>query len=215
METSHARLAAFGLTDLLATPALFIATPGTVFGPLGFRAVAASPEFMRGLRHVLERERGGAWRQAMKSAGQAHGRAAAVRLDQELQRRGQPLLAALPLDASLALLERVFAASGWGQLSLDLSQAAEHGLVVARLEQSCFAEAFAGSNDFADALPAGMLQAFFEHISGQALGCEEIACQARGAPACVFVLAAAERLAPLLPLLGRESADSLIDRLSQ
>src|SRR6185436_14623513 len=114
----------------------------------------------------------------------------AQHLDTELSRLGHPALGALPLEACLVLLERRLAALGWGQLKLDLAEAAEHGVVVATLEHSAFAEALADVTDFADPLLAGVLSGFFEHVSGQALGCEEIACVRRGAPACQFVITA-------------------------
>lgn len=215
MPDSNSTLAALGLTHLLAEPALAQEPQGSLRDALQRGVIAGSAEWTRGLRHVLEREQRGAWRRAMKAAGQADGRSLAARLETQLAALAQPKLSGLPLEACLALLTRAFAAAGWGRLALDLAHAAEHGLVVAKLEHSYFAATFPRADEFVDPLPAGVLQAFFEHISGQALDCEEVACQARGAPQCVFVIAAAERLAPLLPQIGHADADTLIARLRE
>ncbi len=184
-------------------------TATRVINPLAF----ASAEMIRGLHHVIERERTGAWRSAMKAAGHATGRKFGASLDALLATRGQPALNALPLEACLALLELHLTNLGWGRLQIDLTDAAQYGLVVARLEHSVFVEALANVPDFVDALPAGMLQGFFEHISGQTLGCEEIGCVRRGAPCCTFVITAPEQLAGIMPVIGRENAETLLARL--
>ncbi len=112
-------------------------------------------------------------------------------------------------------MEHHFAAHGWGHLKLDLADAAEHGFVVARLKHSYFVETLTDVDDFVDPVLAGMLQGFFEHFSGQTLGCEEIACAGRGADQCTFVLTDPERLATITPLIGREGAEALLARLRQ
>ena len=79
-----------------------------------------------------------------------------------------------------------------------------------------FAAALDTMDDFADALLAGKLQGFFEYISGQPLGCEEIACVRRRQPPtsqCVFVITAPERIEALRPFIGREPVAALLARL--
>ncbi len=186
---------------------------GTVKDSAGAPVVFASSALLRGLHRVLEGERAGAWTSAMKIAGIAGGRALAGELDATLAASGQPALAALPLEACLVLLERTFANRGWGRLKLDLADAAEHGVVVARVANSCFVEALADVEGLVDPFLAGVLQGFFEQISGQTLGCEEIVCVRTGAPECVFVITAPERFSALEAGLGRESAEKLIARL--
>jgi predicted hydrocarbon binding protein len=179
----------------------------------GLRVVCAPPELLRSLRFVLEQESPGTAQTVLKAAGIASGKSIAQHLDTKLSHLAQPALSALPLEACLVLLERQLVALGWGHIKLDLTDAPDHGVVVARAEHSGFAEALADVEDFADPLIAGVLSGFFEHVSGQVLGCEEVACVRRGAAACTFVITAQERLDPLLPLLGHESADAIIARL--
>ncbi len=117
------------------------------------------------------------------------------------------------------ILERHFATQGWGRLALDLSEAGSYGFVVARLTGSWFVANLPDADHFTDALPAGLLQAFFEHVSDQRLSCIEIGCAARRlsaavrAPHCTFVIAAPELLEPVLPLVGQVPADTILTRL--
>jgi len=201
--------------DRLFDPAAFPAdaVTGTATDPTGARIVYASPEFTRSVHHVLLREKPGAWREILSRAGRSCGRELAVSLDRESARLGLPMLGELPLETSMGFLERTFNAQGWGVLKVDLSEAPEHGLVIAYLAHSYFAEVLSEVYDFVDAYPAGLLQGFFEHISGEQLGCLEIACVRRGAPRCTFVITATERLDAVAPLLGRETAETVLARL--
>lgn len=149
----------------------------------------------------------------MKACGTQCGGKIATGLDTALTAMGKPGLTSLPLEACLALLEHSFAAYGWGRLKIDLNDAADHGFVVARLEHSYNVETLAETDGPVDAMVAGVLQGFFGHISGQALGCEEITCASQGAPHCTFVITAPERLATIAGAIGREAADTLLARL--
>lgn len=188
-------------------------TGGVLTSPSGARVVFAGSEMMQSLYRVVDRDRPGTWASSFKSAGYASGKKFAAELDARLAALGKPSLAGLPLEACLVFLEDYFAAQGLGRLKLDLGNAAEHGVVVAHLENSFFANALSDVAAFADPMPAGLLQGFFEHLSGQGLGCEEIACGHHGAPHCTFVLTAPERLAAIAKFFGRETAESLIARL--
>ncbi len=214
MSTSaDAILGPLGLAPLLSAPPFVAGEDDRWTDATGTRLGFLSPEHLRGLHRVLTAARPGAWPETMQACGVACGRQLAANLDHAVATLGQPALSALPLEACLCLLEHTFALRGWGRLELDLTEAATHGLVVAHLAHSAFVETLAEADAFVDAVPAGILQGFFEHISGQTLGCEEIACARRGAPRCTFVLTAPERLARITPHLGRESAEALLARL--
>jgi hypothetical protein len=186
---------------------------GMVEDPTGARVVLAPHNFIRGLHDLLRAEKNSVWQTTFLQSGIATGKGVAVGLDAELARFNQPALAALPLETCLIFIERYFASHGWGRLKLDLTDAPEHGLVSARLQGSYFVEVLGGGDEFADPLLAGILQGFFEYVSGQELGCLEIACMRRGAAHCTFVITAPDRLAAVTPLLGSASADAIIARL--
>lgn len=201
--------------DRLFDPRAFLAdaATGRVTDPIGTRVAYVSREFSRALHHILMKEKSGAWRDTLARSGRVCGREIAEGLDRESARLGLPALGALPLETCLVFLERIFVAHGWGVLRVDLADAPEHGLVTAQLTHSYFAEVLSHVDDFVDPLPAGTLQGFFEHISGEPLGCLEIACVRRGAPQCTFVITASERLDAIAPFLGREPAAAIIARL--
>lgn len=185
-------------------------TSGIALVPDGSRVVFAAAPFLRATHEVFNADKAGTWSTLFHAGGVAAGQTFAVAVDRELGRLGQPALTDQPLDACFALAARHFVAQGWGVLTPDLSDAPEHGLVIARLHHSSFVAALGQGEDFADALPAGFLQGFLEYVSGQPLGCLELGCARAGAPHCTFVITSAERLDPIRPLLGLKAADELI-----
>lgn len=189
------------------------AATGIVEDPGGARVVLAAHNFMRSLHGLLQAEKNAVWQATFLHCGVAIGKKVATRLDAELTRCNQPVLASLPLETCLIFIERHFASHGWGRLKLDLTDAPEHGLVSARLQGSYFVEVLGDVDEFVDPLLAGVLQGFFEYVSGQELGCLEIACMRRGSAHCTFVITAPDRLAAVTPLLGAATADDIIARL--
>jgi predicted hydrocarbon binding protein len=213
MPSPNQILAPLGLDRIIDARGMLRDPANGTLEQAGMRVVAAPVEFVRSLRFVLERESPAAWTAVSKAAGVSAGKAIGAQLDAVLSRQSKPALGAMPLDACLALLEGHLAAHGWGRVVLDLSAASDHGLIVANVEHSAHVEALSDVNDFVDPLLAGILGGFFQHISGEPLGCEEIACARLGATKCVFVITAEERLAPIVPLRGRETPDAIIARL--
>lgn len=179
----------------------------------GRRVVGAAAPMLRSLWYVLERERAGSWATVSKSAGRMAGRKLGADRDADLARRGQPALAAQPMPAAMQPIESWFAEYGWGRLTVDGSGAEEYGLIVGLLAHSCFAELLRDAASLADPLPAGMLQGYFEHITGQTLAAEEIACARDAAVPCTFAVSTPDRLAPIVPLIGREPASQILARL--
>lgn len=198
----------FALTGLATD-----ATTGVHTDAAGLRVVFAAPEFFRAIHLVLTRKDPATWKSLLTRCGRDCGRQLGTSLDAEFRRLGQPLLGELPFESCLAYLERTFAAHGWGVLKIDLSAAADHGLVTARLTHSYFAAILCDVDDLVDVLPAGLLRGYFEYISGEQLGCVEIACVRRGAPHCTFVITAAERLDAVASHFGRETAEAILARL--
>ena len=189
------------------------ATAGIAQVPSGTRVVFAPPALLRALHGVLQAEPAGTGPKNLSASGAAAGRAFGLVVDHELTNRQQPALTDQPLEICVNLAERHFASQGWGVLTGDLSLAPEHGIVIARLRQSCCVAALGPGTDFADAALAGFLRGFLEHVSGQPLDCLEIGCARPGAPHCTFVITSAERLEPAATLIGRMGPDAIIQRL--
>jgi predicted hydrocarbon binding protein len=206
-------LSGLGLESLVADRGFQPDAEGQLQSPLDGRVIATSPEMLASLRQVLDSERPGSWATVVKSAGLSWGRSLAAKLDARLAQMNKPVLSELPLEACLLMLEHHVRRNGFGRLKLDLAHAAEHGVVIATLDNSLFAALMKNLPGFADPLVAGILQGFFEHISGQGLGCGEIECAAHGAAKCTFAITAPERLEAVAALVGVESADVIIDRM--
>jgi predicted hydrocarbon binding protein len=179
----------------------------------GERLVCAPDDLLRILRLSLEKELAGAWPSVLKAAGRAYGAELAQRAQGESAAVTAGMVTAPPVETRHAPLEHLFARHGWGRLQLEATDVAAHGLVIARLDHSYFAEAFADMRTFVDAMFAGVLQGYFEAITGQPLGCDEIACVRHGASLCTFVVTAQCRLDAIAPWVGRESAAALLARL--
>jgi predicted hydrocarbon binding protein len=186
---------------------------GTRSSPAGTRVALAGLETLRALRHVIEQERDTAWSTVLKATGQACGRRLATDLEVQLAAIGKPALAALPLEACLGLFGHHLALNGWGTATLDLSHAAEHAFVIARVHDSFVLQAASDGTNAADVFMAGIFQAFFEHVTGQSIACEEIGWQSRGSGPETFVIATLDRLAPIQARIGQDSADEIVRQL--
>ncbi|HUR58492.1 MAG TPA: hypothetical protein VM029_12320 [Opitutaceae bacterium] len=189
------------------------ASAGTLVNAQAERVTSLPVALLGALRFVMEKQRSGSWRTVMRSIGRSCGKQVGTGVDAQLANLKVPGLATLPLETSVDFLRRQFALNAWGLLTLDLSAAESRGLVVAQLDRSAFAAALADANEYADPFVTGVLEGYFEHVSGQMLAGAELSCARRGAPHCTFVLATQERLAPILPLIGRESAEAIVARL--
>ena len=207
-------ISALGL-DLGGSQAAFTGdTPaGTLVNAQGERVTSLPVALLGALRFVMEKQQSGSWRTVMRTIGRSCGKQIGAGLDAQLTSLKLPGLAALPLETSLDFLRRHFALNAWGILTLDLSAAESRGIVVAQLDHSAFAAALTDANEYADPFVTGVLEGYFEHVSGQMLSGAELACARRGAPHCTFVLATQERLTPVLRLIGRETAGEIITRL--
>lgn len=185
---------------------------GTVKKPDAERMIYVSADLMRGIYQALFEETADAWKIIFRNCGRTWGKRVAGRLDTGLIQAGHASQAALPLEGYLAFIEAYFAEHGWGRLRMDLDHASR-GLVVARLENSYFVNVLAEVDDLVDPLLAGILQGFVEHVAGAELGCAEIACVRKGAPACVFAITAPARLDQVESMFGVKPAEEILAAL--
>jgi predicted hydrocarbon binding protein len=187
---------------------------GTVHDASGNRLVALSTPFLQSLLEVLAQETGDGWKIALAQAGEAWGRELSTDVERTLATNGRSPAEGAPLEAHLAFLEGFFQQHGWGTLTLNLDDTAQHGLIVARLAGSVVLAAQPALPDRQlDALAAGLLAGYFSALSGRELGCTEIACMASGAAECLFVISSPERLAAIDGLVDQLPATELIAAL--
>jgi predicted hydrocarbon binding protein len=179
----------------------------------GERAATVPALLLHSLRFVLEKEHPGSWSVVLKKVGRDCGKHFADALGPQLARLRQPKLVELPLEVSRDFLIHYFDLHAWGVLTVDLSDADNHGIITARLEQSAFVAALPDATEFTDAFVTGVLEGYFEQVTGQSLVGAELACARRGAAHCQFVITTPDRLPPVAPLIGKEAADAILARL--
>lgn len=177
----------------------------------GVRVTALPPGFVVGLQHVLQRGRAGAPSRVLQPVGRSLGRQLAAVLDANLVAQGEARLAQRPALEALTKLGEQLRTLGWGKLEFEVRQ----GLVVARMQDSYWAGVLADSGQPADAVVAGLLQGFLEHLRGAPVAGLEIGCVRGGEQQCTFVAGPAEQLDEVSSLVGRESAAMILGRLAR
>ncbi|MCC5840779.1 MAG: hypothetical protein JJT96_11690 [Opitutales bacterium] len=170
---------------------------GTVFNPVQTRQIYLSTDLLRGIYLALKEEAGPAWTAILKNCGRIWGSRVVRNLEREFQYVQQMNPGELPVTAFIALIERYFAAHGWGRAEFDMSLAASHGIVSMRLRNSLLCSVIEDEDGPVDSLIAGILQGIFSHYSGQPLDCAEIASSRQGYQACWFVVSHEDRIGSL------------------
>lgn len=193
-------------------PASASTPPGAIVDTAGARIVLVPAELLGALRYVAEGERAGSWSEVMKETGRAWGRRAGTQASSRIAGASHQTTGN-SLETCLAELQSRFCEYGWGRLSVDLSGAAEYGLVTARLTNSYFAALPAEGASSGNPLASGVLQGYFEHVTGQALAAVEIAAGGPAAPESLFAISTPEHLQAIAPYVGGESAEQILARL--
>lgn len=214
MQTADDILTALNLDQFFEEDGLsYDLTAGTVKNGAARRIIYVSSDLMRGIYQALHEETADAWKIIFQNCGRTWGKRVAATIDKELISGGRSSQADLPLQGYVKFIEAYFYQHGWGSLNIDLSNAANHGLVSATLKNSYFVEVLHDVDDFVDSLLAGILQGFLEHVSGAQLGCTEIGCARRGAPECTFVVTDQTRLDAIDGRVGSIDAEQIINEL--
>lgn len=160
----------------------------------GTRIVALTSDFLVGFRRALADECGPAAESVMNTFGRKWGALLAKRFDQEMRGHYRVPVSEMEMPLFQGCLAELFARSGFGRLTLDFRRA-DRGVVVAEIRDPFMAGIVGVSDKPVDAILAGILESFFSHYSGEALGCVQTECQARGDEVSRFVLALKDRLA--------------------
>ncbi|GAB5561963.1 MAG: hypothetical protein SynsKO_36100 [Synoicihabitans sp.] len=214
MQTADEILTALNLDQFFEESGFsYDLTAGTVNNGASRRIIYVSSDLMRGIYQALHEETADAWKIIFQNCGRTWGKRVAETIDKELVGSGRTAQAELPLDGYTRFIEAYFYQHGWGALKMDLSHAANHGLVVATLENSYFVEVLNDVDDQVDSLLAGILQGFLEHISGAQLGCTEIGCARRGEAHCTFAITDQGRLDAIDSKVGSTAPEQIINEL--
>lgn len=186
---------------------------GTVTNEAAERLLYVPGDALRSIQQTLREDTGDGWKIVLRHTGRAGGRRLARELDAALASAPRSPAGRLPLEPCTPFLERCFRLNGWGRLVFDFSLFAPHGVILARVANSCFAEVLRGTEDCADPFVCGLLEGFCGEIRGEAIGCEELECARRATELCTFVLAAPARLQAVDGMIGHARIEEVLAAL--
>lgn len=166
---------------------------GTIVDPSDTRQIFLSTDILRGIYAALAYEAGPAWRLVMRRCGGLWGQRLAKSLHRQAQLASVKRTSAYTMAQFASHLPRLIAASGWGRLRIDYTDAPAHGFVVAELRHSIFADALSHLRERVDYMFAGMLAGLFGELAKADLGCTELCSPGAGAESSVFVISSSDR----------------------
>ena len=138
------------------------------------RVIYLNSDLVKGIYDALHYEAGEAWSLIFKNCGFIWGRREIERLDKEIKIRMRKGLGELSVGEYIDLIENYFSRQGWGKLEVNLNDAEEYGIVRISLKNSLFDNVLSDLDGSANYMIAGILKAFFEHISQADLDCLEV-----------------------------------------
>lgn len=182
---------------------------GTIRNAAGTRLMYLNADLIRGAQAGLEYEVGEGWHLIFKHCGRLWGQRLISGLRRDLRSVAQIDLGNMPLDELLRLLRIYFGEHGWGRLEIMLDDAEDHGIIVARLDNSLFPSVLDKVEGQTDDLVAGMLQSIFEALSGQNLDCLQLPGPDGPPTRSVFVISGVDRIRALQADPPRDLDDGL------
>lgn len=159
----------------------------------GARLIAIPDTLLRGLYAALDAELGTGSGIALFSCGKAWGIAFVKRFADELAAYYDKPLQSMSMIEFLQCLKQCWKSHGWGLLDLDLKYY-QQGFLVARISHSPYVAMAPQGKRPMGFLEAGILAAFFSHITGENLHCVQTSCESLGAESNEFILGLGDRL---------------------
>lgn len=167
------------------------------------RVIFLSSDLIRGIYQALNYEAGEAWGLIFNNCGYLWGKFEAERLKKALQIRIQQEIEQLSVTDFVLLIESYFCKQGWGRVKIHLDDAEQYGIIRINLKNSLFDANLEEIDGPVNFMIAGLLKAFFEHISHSELDCMETSWQRNADKSNAdFLLSGKERIAALQQQLG-------------
>jgi predicted hydrocarbon binding protein len=162
------------------------------------RVIYLTSDLIKGIYDSLVYEAGDAWSLIFKNCGYLWGKREIERLNKEIKIRMRKELGELSVGEFIDLIENYFSRQGWGVISIRLDDAETSGIVRVSFENSFFDVNLAETNGSANFMIAGILRAFFEHISQTDLDCVEVFWSRTGAkPNSELLISGSKRIEQL------------------
>ncbi|MDX2239402.1 MAG: V4R domain-containing protein [Leptolyngbyaceae cyanobacterium bins.302] len=171
----------------------------------GDRLLALPETLIQSIYSGLDKETGQATRLVLFNCGKWWGKNFYTRFRDELTDYYGQALADMTMAEFLQCLQQCWITHGWGRLELD-HQFQNRGFLVVKSWNSPFAKHAPVGNRPVCHFEAGILSAFFTHLTGRDLHCVQTSCESLGADANRFVVGLQKRLDPIA-LMVEQQAD--------
>ena len=180
----------------------------------GDRLLALPETLIQAIYSGLDKETGQATRLVLFNCGRWWGRSFYTRFCEQLTDYYNISTADMPMVEFLQSLQQCWVTHGWGKLELD--QTYQHrGFLVIKTWNSPFAKLAPNWNQPVCYLEAGVLSAFFSHLTGRDLHCIQTTCESMGADCNRFILGLPKRLESIETMVTNLDHDSIMRELCQ
>lgn len=179
----------------------------------GDRLLALPETLIQAIYSGLDKETGQATRLVLFNCGKWWGKNFYTRFRDELGDYYGQALSDMPMAEFLQCLQQCWITHGWGKIELN-HQFQPSGYLVITTWNSPFARQAPAGTLPACYFEAGILSAFFSHLTGRELQCVQTTCESLGSEANRFVLGLAKRLDAIVPLVEqRAEHDTIMSKL--
>lgn len=181
----------------------------------GDRLLAIPEPLLKAIYAGLEKETGQASKLVLYNCGRWWGKNFYARFCEELHDYFNQPMAELSMAEFLQSLQQCWKTHGWGQIHLDVTYR-DKGFICVEVWNSAFT-AFAPSSQGASGdLERGILEIFFNQLTGRELRCVQTSCTSKGDDCNRFILGLEKRLANAEPMVMQgQSHQAIMQNLIQ
>lgn len=178
----------------------------------GDRLLALPETLIQAIYSGLDKETGQAARLVLFNCGRWWGKNFYARFCEELTDYYGVPLADMAMVEFMQALQQCWITHGWGKVDLD--QTYQHrGFLVIKIWNSPFVRLAPRRDQPVGHLEAGILTAFFSHLTGRELHCVQTTCESMGAECNHFVLGLTKRIEPAETMVTNMEHDAIMQQL--
>lgn len=178
----------------------------------GDRLLALPETLIQAIYSGLDKETGQASRLVLFNCGRWWGKNFYARFCEELTDYYGVPLADMAMVEFMQALQQCWITHGWGKIDLD--QTYQHrGFLVVKIWNSPFVHLAPKRDQPVGHLEAGILTAFFSHLTGRELHCVQTTCESMGADCNHFVLGLTKRIEPAETMVTNMEHDAIMQQL--
>ena len=168
---------------------------GVLVNRSGARLIALNEDFLKGFRKALIEETGEAHHIVFETCGKTWGERLVKNFEKELSLYYEVSFQEMPMSMFTLLFKSFWEEHGWGDIHVDWETGFQHGLFEIHVNNPAFSDIFSDNTELNDDIFVGVLEAFFNHFSGQELKCYQTSNQQNESMnTSSFILGLPERL---------------------